>query len=94
MNHDLYAAMHTAGAWLAERWTGLAAWGIAIAGLTVIAWVLWPRDDYRSRNDQTAARLITALEARPEPDQPGSDEQLLAACQQICPELARKENES
>jgi hypothetical protein len=93
VNPDLYDAWHTAGAWLAANWTGLLAYGLAAAVLTVVAWALWPRGgDYRSRNDQRAARLIAALEQRPEPAEPGADDTLLAACQQICPELARKED--
>ena len=92
MTPDLYDAWRTAGAWLAGNWSGLAATGLAVAILTVLAWAWWPRDDYRTRNDQRAARLTAALEPRPEPDQPGTDDQLLAACQAICPDLARKED--
>ncbi len=91
MTPDVYAALHAAGAWLAANWRGLAAYGAVVAVLTAVAWALWPRDDYRSRNDRRVARLTAALEPRPEPGEPGSNDQLLAECQAICPELARKE---
>jgi len=92
MNADVYAAWRTAGVWLAANWTGLAAWGIGAAILTAVAWAVWPvGDDYRSRNDRREAAWTVAREPRPEPAEPGSDDQLLAACQQICPDLARKE---
>lgn len=94
MNPDLYDAWHTAGAWLAGHWTGLAAWGIAIASLTVLAWTFWPRDDYRSRNDRReAAKTAASAERHPEPDQAGSNDADLHTCLQImrATELARKE---
>ena len=69
------------------------------SGLTValIIFAIWAvvyttrraiRDDYRTRNDQVAAQRATRLEDRPEPACPGSDEQLLAACRAICPDVA------
>ena len=93
MNADLYDAWRAAGAWLAANWTGLLAYGLAAAVLTVVAWALWPRGgDYRSRNDQRAARLIAALEPRPEPAEPGVDAGLYLDCVAIygdCDELDR-----
>lgn len=84
MNPDLYGAWLTAGAWLAAHWTGLAAYGIGIAALTAVACALWPgSDDYRTRNDRRQAAWTVACEPRPEPDLPGVDDTLLAACQQI-----------
>lgn len=92
MNPDLYAAWRTAGAWLAAHWTGLAAYGIGIAALTAVAWAWWPTgDDYRTRNDRRQAAWSVARNERPEPAEPGVDDELLNACQQICPDLARKE---
>lgn len=97
MNADLYAAWHTAGhnlhhvgVWAAGHWTGLAALGVAVGVLTFLGWA-FRRDDYRSRNDRRQALQLVHLD-RPEPDQPGVDDTLLAACQQICPDLARKED--
>jgi hypothetical protein len=84
VNPDLYAALHTAGAWLAAHWTGLLAYGLAAAVLTVVAWALWPRGgDYRSRNDQREAAKTVARGPHPEPDQPGTNENDLLACLQI-----------
>jgi hypothetical protein len=92
MNPDLYGALHTAGVWLAAHWTGLAAYGLVAAFLTVAAWACWPSgNDYRTRNDRRQAAWTVARNERPEPDQPGTDDELLNACQQICPDLARKE---
>ncbi|MER6492639.1 hypothetical protein [Streptomyces griseorubiginosus] len=93
MNPDVYAAWHNAAAWLAAHWTGLAAWGIAAAGLTVVAWALWPgSDDYRSRNDRKQADEAVASNDRPEPGQPGTDISLYLDCVAIygdCDELDR-----
>jgi hypothetical protein len=80
VNPDLYAAFRTAAVWLAGHWTGLAALGLAVTALTVVAWVLWPRDDYRTRNDQRTAAWTTASEPRPEPAEPGTDIGLYLDC--------------
>ncbi|WP_217235417.1 hypothetical protein [Streptomyces sp. AC555_RSS877] len=49
--------------------------------------------DYRTRNDQVAARRITRLEPRPEPAAPGQDQQLLNRCNAILAATnTRKEN--
>jgi hypothetical protein len=76
--------------WLADNWTELAALAIAATGLLVLCWAL-RGDDYRTRNDRTAARHVTSG-PRPEPGVPGINEALLAACNQLCPDLARKED--
>jgi hypothetical protein len=73
-----------------DWWPTLA---IAAVAATVIGWAWWPtRSDYRSRNDVSAAARITGFQDRPEPAAPGSDDLLLAQCQAICPDLARKED--
>lgn len=85
MNHDVYAA------WLADWWPTLA---IAAVAAAVIGWAWWPtRSDYRTRNDISAAVRITGFQDRPEPGQPGSNEDDLLTCLQImrATHLARKE---
>lgn len=49
-------------------------------------------DDYRTRNDRRQAAWIAVCEGRPEPGAPGTDDELLNACNQLCPDLARKED--
>lgn len=97
MNPDLYAAWLTAGdnlqpvgAWLAGSWPWLAiAWAAAFA-----AWAIrrsLPGDDYRTRNDRTAAWRATC-DPRPEPAEPGTDSGLLLDCIAVygdCAELDR-----
>ncbi|MFL6096125.1 MAG: hypothetical protein ACJ71Y_11805 [Blastococcus sp.] len=88
MSDDLYAAWLTAGdrlqpvgAWLA----GDGAWVPIFAVAAVIIWRIWrirPRDDYRTRNDRTAARRATSG-PRPEPGVPGTNEADLQTCLQI-----------
>ncbi|MFJ9101364.1 hypothetical protein ACIRJM_23185 [Streptomyces sp. NPDC102405] len=77
-----------------DVWSVFAIAGVALA---VIAWACWPkRDDYRSRNDRRAAAWLTASEERPEPDQPGSNDDDLLTCRHIlaATDNARKESES
>jgi hypothetical protein len=100
MTPDLYDAWLTAGNnlqpigdWFAAHWPGLA---ILAAGLAAVAWsirsfIRASHDDQRTRNDRAMAQRITRFEPRPEPGQPGQDQQLLQQCHAICPELARKE---
>jgi hypothetical protein len=47
--------------------------------------------DYRTRNDRRQAAWLVLCEPRPEPAAPGTNDALLAACNQLCPDLARKE---
>jgi hypothetical protein len=75
--------------WIADHWSQLAALALAAAVLLVLCWAL-RGDDYRTRNDRTAAQRAVCG-PRPEPGEPGSDEALLDACNQLCPDLARKE---
>lgn len=75
----------------ADTWSALAAFAAAAAILCVLCWAL-RSDDYRTRNDRRQAAKTTASGPHPEPDQPGTNDQLLAACRQICPDLARKED--
>ena len=97
MSADLYAAWLTAGdnlqsvgAWLA----GDGAWVPIFAVAAVIVWRIWrirPRDDYRTRNDRTAARRATSG-PRPEPGQPGTDVGLYLDCVAVygdCDDLDR-----
>lgn len=89
MSPEVRAAWLNAGDWVAAHWTGLAALAVAAAVLLVLCWA-FRGDDYRTRNDRTAARHATSG-PRPEPGEPGNDDELLAACRQLCPDLARKE---
>jgi len=92
VNADVYAAWHNAGVWLAANWTGLAAFGIGAAVLTVVVWVLWPGDDYRSRNDRKQAARTVARDDRRGLGQPGTDVGLYLDCVAIygdCDELDR-----
>ena len=97
MTPDLHAAWLTAGNnlqpigdWLTAHWVPLA---ILAALLVAAAWAIRKHIrggiDYRTRNDRTAAHRITRTEDRPEPGQPGHDNQLLRQCNQI---LAATEN--
>jgi hypothetical protein len=94
---DLYAAWLTAGdnlqpvgAWLASD----GAWVPIFAVAAVIIWRIWrirPRDDYRTRNDRTAAWRATC-EPRPEPGAPGNDFGLYLDCLAVygdCDDLDR-----
>lgn len=83
MSPDVYAAFRTAAAWLAGHWTGLAALGLAVTALTVVAWVLWPRDDYRTRNDQRAARRLLDDNPPNHETQPGTNDDDLRTCLHI-----------
>ena len=88
MTPDLYAAWLTAGdnlqsvgAWLADD----GAWVPIFAVAAVIVWRIWrirPRDDYRTRNDRTAAWRATSR-PRSEPGVPGTNEADLHTCRQI-----------
>ena len=97
MSADLYAAWLTAGNRLqpvGEWLAGGGAWVPIFAVAAVIVWRIWrvrPRDNQRSRNDRVMARRITRIEERPEPGEPGSDQQLLEQCWDICPDY-RKED--
>ena len=103
MNRDLYAAWLTAGNnlqpvvdWTVGHWTGLVALAVAAAALWVVWWSI--HDDTRraDRNDRIAAQQAARFEERPEPaerpepGEPGHDQQLLEQCWDICPEY-RKE---
>ncbi|GLP64249.1 hypothetical protein TUSST3_08690 [Streptomyces sp. TUS-ST3] len=66
----------------------------ALAGATWTARGLWRTlraDDYRTRNDRKQAAWLAVCTPRTEPAEPGTNDELLDACQQICPDLARKE---
>ena len=99
MSPDLYAAWLTAGdnlqsvgAWLAGDGAWVPIFALAAAVLLVVCWAL-RGDDYRTRNDRTAARRASSG-PRPEPGQPGTNDADLHACQQIlqATDLARKED--
>ena len=87
---DLYAAWLTAGNnlqpvvdWTVGHWTGLVALAVAAAALWVVWWSI--HDDTRraNRNDHIAARRAARFEERPEPAEPGSNEDDLLICLQI-----------
>jgi hypothetical protein len=86
---DVYDAWLTAGDWVLGHWPWLAT-ALAVA---CVAWVYLDAigDDYRTNNDQRAAHRITGIEPRPEPARRGTDDTLLATCNELCPDLARKE---
>ncbi|MET8081854.1 hypothetical protein [Streptomyces sp. NPDC005303] len=102
MNPDLYSAwlaagdrLQPVGAWLA----GDGAWVPIAAVAAVIVWRTWrirPRDDYRSRNDRRQAAWLAFCEDRPEPAEPGSNDDDLLTCLHILAATnnARKERES
>ncbi|MDH6448250.1 hypothetical protein M2155_000658 [Streptomyces sp. SAI-119] len=97
MSADLYAAWLTAGnnlqsvgAWLAGDGAWVPIFALAAAVLLVVCWAL-RGDDYRTRNDHKQAAWLVVCTPRTEPAEPGTDDELLAACNQICPDLARKE---
>ena len=90
MTTDVYAAWLTAGDtlrpygdWLAANWLWLTA-GLSFAA---IAWQIIRRmsrgDDYRTRNDQSAAVWIHFLDPPNRETAPGSDIDDLDACLQI-----------
>ena len=88
MTPDLYAAWLTAGdrlqpvvAWATANWNALAAFTAAALLLAVIAWA-GCGDDYRTRNDRRAASWA-AVDGRPEPGEPGSNDDDLRTCQLI-----------
>lgn len=90
MTPDLYAAWLTAGNnlqpvvdWTIGHWTGLVALAVAAAALWVVWWSI--HDDTRraDRNDRIAARRAARFEERPEPAEPGSNEDDLLTCLQI-----------
>lgn len=87
---DLYGVWLTAGnnlqpvvAWTVGHWTGLVALAVAAAALWVVWWSI--HDDTRraDRNDRIAARRAARFEERPEPAEPGSNEDDLLTCLQI-----------
>jgi hypothetical protein len=85
---DLYAAwltagnnLQSAGAWLAGDGAWVPIFAVAAAVLLVVCWAL-RGDDYRTRNDRTAAWRATSG-PRPEPGVPGSNEADLQTCRQI-----------
>jgi hypothetical protein len=93
---DVYDAWLTAGDtlrpygdWIATNWLWLAAGLLILAAAVVVRWAV--RDDYRSYNDRRAAWFVVCDGPRPEPPAPGSNEQWLATCNELCPDLARKE---
>jgi hypothetical protein len=98
VSHDLYTAwltagdrLHRAGDWIATNWP----WLLALSVACLAVWAIrrgWLGDDYRTRNDKRQAWLAACEGPRPEPAAPGSDQQLLAQCLAICPDLARKED--
>lgn len=104
MNRDLYAAWLTAGnrlqpvgEWTVGHWTGLVALAVAAAALWVVWWSI--HDDTRraernDRNDRIAAQRADRIEDRPEPAEPGSNEDDLLICLQILAATnnARKED--
>jgi hypothetical protein len=89
---SLFMAAAMVGGWLAEHAAQIA----IIAAVGGFAWWnirrLLRGDDYRSGEDPGQdAWLAVCNDQRPEPAQPGTDQQLLDACRTICPDLARKE---
>jgi hypothetical protein len=100
MNPDLYGAWLTAGnnlqpvgAWLAGNWWWLAATAAAVfAAWALRRFIRSGLDDYRACNDRIAADRITHTQDWPEPPAPGCDQLLLDACNDICPDHARKED--
>ena len=67
--------------WLADNWPALAAFAVAAGALLVLCWAL-RGDDYRTRNDRTAAWRASGG-PRPEPGEPGTNEADLHTCRQI-----------
>jgi cbb3-type cytochrome oxidase subunit 3 len=74
-----------------DVWSVFAIAGVALA---VIAWALWPRDDYRSRNDRRVARRLFEDEPPNRETQPGSNDDDLLTCLHILAATnnARKED--
>lgn len=92
MNPDLYGTWLTAGDWVGAHWLGLAAaLAAAVFAWAVTRFIRCGRDDYRTCNDRAAADRIVAVEPRPEPGMPGSDNTLLEQCWDICPDLRKEE---
>jgi hypothetical protein len=76
--------------------TFFAAIAIGIAAAAVVAAQIRRAlrgGDYRTRNDRRQAAWLVLCEPRPEPAAPGTNDELLAACNQLCPDLARKEGQ-
>ena len=100
MTPNLYDAWLTAGSTLQPVGDWVATYWPALTTATAFTFALWAlpryirgsRDDYRTRNDRTAARRLLCTDPPQLETTPGVDDTLLAACNELCPDLARKED--
>jgi hypothetical protein len=90
MSPEVRHAWLNAGDWVVANWPNLAI-GVTAVAIVCAIWRIRPGDDYRSRNDRVAAQRTLRTDPPRETPAPGSNDDLLDACNAIYPDFARKE---